>query len=105
MFLTYRGTERKRNHLLKCKMDDTDFNFQINRTIANLLTNEWGALATKDQIVPPVEPEYIWSLAFLLVSKKISSSQGKTIFSELIATNDDPLDIIKRLGIEWQSTN
>jgi Asp-tRNA(Asn)/Glu-tRNA(Gln) amidotransferase B subunit len=79
-----------------------DNRFAIYKTIADIIINDVGTNEESLASAPP--PEFIWELAVLLISKKISSAQGKTVFSKMIETNKSPFKLVEELNLS-QSNN
>jgi len=67
--------------------------------VANFLINDF--LATEpDTSSIAIPPEHFSSLADLVGEGKITSSQAKTVFAELVKTNEAPAAIVARLGLQ-----
>ncbi|MFZ5806775.1 MAG: Asp-tRNA(Asn)/Glu-tRNA(Gln) amidotransferase subunit GatB [Verrucomicrobiota bacterium] len=67
--------------------------------IANWLLNDF--LATEpDTSNITIPPEYFAELSTLVAENKISSSQGKKVFSEMTASNESPIVLVKKLGLQ-----
>ena len=73
------------------------------KLIANWILGELFAFLNKDnkninELLFPIE--YIAYLVDLIQDKTISGKIAKTVFAEMIETNNNPKDIVKKLGLE-----
>lgn len=76
------------------------------KAIANLVINDLlsalssASLAIKDC---PIDPNALDELVMLVDKGKISSKQGKEVFSEMFATGKRPGDVVREKGMEQES--
>jgi aspartyl-tRNA(Asn)/glutamyl-tRNA(Gln) amidotransferase subunit B len=64
-----------------------------------LLGTQPADSTTAGMVEPTIEPERLIALSKMVESGKLSSSAGKTVFSELLSSKDDPQAIVERLKL------
>ena len=67
--------------------------------VANFLLNDFLAMATSDEPLPKVAPEFFSELAELSSSGQINGKQAKEVFAHMIATGKSPTALVKELGL------
>jgi len=67
--------------------------------VANFLLNDFLAIASGEESLPKVAPEFFAELAELSASGQINSKQAKEVFAQMIATGKSPAALATELGL------
>ena len=67
--------------------------------VANFLLNDFLAMATSEEPLPSVAPDFFAELAELAASGQINAKQAKDVFSQMIADGKSPSALVRELGL------